>query len=258
MKRTLAARLIILLLLPVPSLLGLPSTESLAGFFTQANGAYQKGDFASAERLYRQMLDAGSRSGSVYYNLGNVCFKQGRLGEAIYYWEEARQIMPNDPDTAENLDLASLMIVDRIDVPPEPLPVRTFRRMQDLLSMKQEIWILLILFFTANSLFSAYLLLRNPRLSFRALSASIIVGVLALLVGCSLAWKSYEQNHRREGIVIEQKADVRSGPGTENITVFTVHEGIKVRVRGEAGGWYQVSLPNGWNGWLQRNALRIL
>jgi SH3-like domain-containing protein len=57
---------------------------------------------------------------------------------------------------------------------------------------------------------------------------------------------------------VEAKADIRSGPGRENVTVFTVHEGIFVRVRGEAAGWYQVSLPNGWSGWVEKDVLRVL
>jgi len=258
MKRMSKLLLAINLLLPTPFLFGAPSRESLANLFARGNEEYQKGDFATAERRYRQMLEAGVDSGSLYYNLGNVCFKQKRLGEAIYFWEEAKHRMPGDPDIRENLELANLMVVDRIDVPPDPIPVRIFRRVQDLLSVTQETWAALILFIIANILFSTYLLARHPGLCFRALVGSLIAAVLVLLLGCSLAWKVYDQSHRLEGIVVEQKADVRSGPGTDNITVFTVHEGIKVQVRGEANGWYQVSLPNGWNGWLLQSSLRIL
>jgi len=247
-----------LLLLPAPLLMGVPSRESLANLFAQGNAEYQKGDFASAERSYRQMLDAGVDSGSLYYNLGNVCFKQKKLGEAIYNWEKAKQKLPGDPDVKENLDLANLMVVDRIEVPPDPFPVRLFRRAQEILSATQATRTVLILFVITNSLFSVYLFARNPGLCYRALIGGFIAGVLVLLMGCSLAWRLYDESHRQEAIVVEQKTDVRSGPGTENITIFTVHEGIKVRVRGEANGWYQVSLPNGWNGWLQQSALRIL
>jgi SH3-like domain-containing protein len=73
-----------------------------------------------------------------------------------------------------------------------------------------------------------------------------------------MTWKIYQVDHVREGVIIEQKVDVHSGPGTENITVVTVHEGILVRIRGESNGWFQISLPNGWNGWLPSSAIRIL
>ena len=70
------------------------------------------------------------------------------------------------------------------------------------------------------------------------------------LFGCSLGWRIYEANNLQQGIIVEQKVDIRSGPGAQNVTVFTVHEGTKVRIRGDAPGWYQVSLANGWVGWL--------
>ena len=106
----------------------LPNQESPDNLFIQGNAEYQKRDFASAERYYRSILDSGVESGAVYYNLGNTCFKQKKLGEAIYYWEKALQKLPGDADVRENLDLVSLLIVDRIETPPDPLPIRLLIR----------------------------------------------------------------------------------------------------------------------------------
>ena len=117
---------------------------------------------------------------------------------------------------------------------------------------------LLGLFLVSNALFTVYLLAKNPRNSFRALIGCLAVGFLLVIVGCSISWKIYERDYRKKGIVVEQKVDVRSGPGNENTNVFTIHEGIKVRVLRSNNGWYQISLPNGWNGWLQQESIRVL
>jgi len=69
--------------------------------FDQGNSSYQEGDFAAAEKYYRQVLQSGFENGSLYFNLGNACFKQKKLGEAIYYWEKARRKMPRDPEVRE-------------------------------------------------------------------------------------------------------------------------------------------------------------
>ncbi len=246
---------LVLALLGVPDLRG---QDSPADLFARGNAEYRKGEFAAAERSYREMLNKGVDSGSLYYNLGNVCFKQKRLGEAIYFWEKARQKLPGDPDTQENLELANLLVVDRIEVPPDPFPLRVLQRIMSFLSIAQAAWTVLCLFILTNVLISVYLLATSARACLRALTVSLVTGALTLLLGCSLAWRIYDQDHRLEGIVVEQKAEVRSGPGVDNITIFTVHEGIKIRVRGEAGGWYQISLPNGWNGWMQATAVRVL
>jgi tetratricopeptide (TPR) repeat protein len=233
-------------------------TESLKAAFNRGNAHYQSGDFAAAERSYRLLLDQGVDSGAAYYNLGNACFKQKKFGEAIYYWEKARRKLPGDPDIRENLQLANLMIVDRIDIPEDPLAVRLISRAVHRLTIAQESEIVLVLFISANLLFCIYLVRRKRRLASGLLTGSMIAAVLVCVFAGSLAWKLYEEGHRRQGVIVAQIVDIRSGPGAENITVVTVHEGIVVQVRGESNGWYQISLPNGWNGWLPANAVRIL
>ncbi|MGA2260937.1 MAG: tetratricopeptide repeat protein [Acidobacteriota bacterium] len=233
-------------------------TESPAAAFNEGNAHYQSGDFAAAERSYRRLLDQGLDSGAVYYNLGNACFKQKRLGEAIYYWEKARRKLPGDSDIRENLQFANLLIVDRIDVPEDPIPVRVASSAVHLFTIAQESRIVLALFILANTLFGVYLLTRRPRLAFWSLTGSLAAALLMILFAGSLTWKVYQESHFREGVIVEQKVDIRSGPGAENITVVTVHEGVLVLVRGESNGWYQISLPNGWTGWLPATAIRVL
>ncbi len=234
------------------------SREALAALFSQANARYQAGDFAGAEQLYLELAGKGADGGSLYYNIGNACFKQKKLGEAIYFWEKARRRLPGDPDIKENLELANLLVVDRVEVPPEPLPVRWFDSAVHMLTADQDSLVALVLFVISNIMFSAYLLATTRRAALRALALTLAGGIFCALFAGALAWRLFEKNTRQEGVVVEQKAEVRSGPGNENITVFTVHEGILVRVRGESGGWYQVNLPNGWSGWLEKDVVRVL
>jgi len=226
--------------------------------FEQGNLAYQEGDFAAAGKYYRQVLDSGFENGPLYFNLGNACFKQKKLGLAIYYWEKAKLLLPSDRELRENLDLANLLIVDQVDMPEDPFPVRIFKGIRDLLTTRQQSRAAIAMFLLANVLFFLYIVLKNTRLAFRALIGFFITGALTVFLAGSLAWKIYDRDFRQQGIVLEQRVDVLSGPGEENITVFTIHEGIKVRIHASTGGWYQISLPNGWNGWLPQNSIGIL
>jgi tetratricopeptide (TPR) repeat protein len=247
-----------LVLVSSSNLSAAPNQESPAMLFARGNAEYQKGNYESAERCYSEILHSGIDSGALYCNLGNACFKQKRLGDAIYYWEKALQLIPHDREIQENLELANLLIIDRIENSPDPFPLRILMRIVNFMSISQETWLVLALLISANIFLSLYLLAKNPRNSFRALVACIGLGLLFVIFVCSLSWKIYDQDFRQKGIVVEQKVDVRSGPGAENIAVFTIHEGIKVRVHGIANGWYQISLPNGWSGWLPQNDIRIL
>lgn len=255
--RSLLASLILALLLPAGTGRA-ASAQSLAAVFQEGNAHFQNGDYAAAERCYRRILDLGTDSSTVCYNLGNACFKQKRLGEAIYYWEKARRIFPGDPEISQNLRVANGLIVDRIEVPEDALPVRLAASAVHLFTVAQESRIVLALYLLINVFVGIYLLARMPRLAFWALTASLTAGLLMLLFAASLTWKVYQEGHDRDGVIVQQKADVRSGPGVENITVVTVHEGVIVHVRSETNGWFQISLPNGWNGWLPGSALRIL
>jgi tetratricopeptide (TPR) repeat protein len=253
-----SASLLLLFLMFSWNLYALPGQDYQEKLFTQGNSEYQKGNYEAAERCYSQILNSGFDSGSLYYNLGNACFKQKRLGYAIYYWEKAKHKLPADREIRENLELANLLIVDRIEISDNPWLLRILAGVAGLFTAKQEAWIVLGLLFAANIFLALYLLAKNPRHSFRALLGSIGLGLLFLIFACSLSWKIYEQEYRQNAVVVEQKVDVRSGPGSENIAVFTIHEGITVRVHGSNNDWYQISLPNGWSGWLRKDSIRIL
>jgi tetratricopeptide (TPR) repeat protein len=249
---------ILTLLLFISPLAGALPAQQLWQLFAEGNNFYQKGDYAQAEQAYRRLIQAGADGASLYYNLGNACFKQKRLGEAIFYWEKARRQSPADPEIEENLRLANLLIVDRIESPPIAYPLRLANRILELISPTQASWLTLALFAAANALFIWHILARRAATSFRTLIGSLITGALFFFFACTLLWKIYDENYHIEGVIVEQKVDVRSGPGTDNITVFTVHEGTKVTVRGTSNGWCQVSLPNGWNGWLEQRTVAVL
>jgi tetratricopeptide (TPR) repeat protein len=223
---------------------------------TAGNEAYQRGDFAAAEQHYRRALEGGATGTTVLYNLGNACFKQKKLGEAIYWWERAKRLDPEDPDIRENLEFARLLVADRIEVPPDPFPVRVLRGATRLLPERAECWTLAFLLAAANGCFTLWLFTDRRRLAAAALVGIVVALVAGSLVGASLTWKIVERNSSREGVVIEQKVEVRSGPGEENTVLFSLHEGIVVRIRSAAGPWLQVSLPNGWNGWLRADAVK--
>jgi SH3-like domain-containing protein len=55
-------------------------------------------------------------------------------------------------------------------------------------------------------------------------------------------------------VVLAPSVEALAGPGLENAALFTLHEGATVDVRAEREGWFQVALPNGASGWVERRA----
>lgn len=236
----------------------LPARTAPEELFARANALYQQGDFAAAERAYRELADAGIDSGELYYNLGNACFKQNKLGEAVYFWERAARRLPGDTDVRENLELARRLVVDRIEVAESPLPLRWLSAVLHRFTPSQESWAAFGLFVAGNILLGMYLLASGPRLARWSLAGCLTAAALFLLVSGSLAWKLYERAYRPEGVIVAQAVEMRSGPGKGYLTVATIHEGLTVGIRGRADDWYQIVLPNGWSGWLPGDSLRIL
>ena len=179
--------------------------KPLPSVFARANASYESGDFIGAEKLYRQVLDSGVENGAVFYNLGNACFKQKKIGAAIYYWEKARQVLPHDADVRTNLELANLYVVDRIEEMPDPLPIRWLRNAIGVLTMEQESWLVLGLFLVANILVAFCIRTRRPSVALKALVSACVVGLLAWLrriagmEGLRVETRQEGSRSRREG-----------------------------------------------------------
>ncbi|MGK7346010.1 MAG: SH3 domain-containing protein [Candidatus Nitrospinota bacterium M3_3B_026] len=54
----------------------------------------------------------------------------------------------------------------------------------------------------------------------------------------------------RAAIVINEKANIRKGPGTNNPIVFVVEKGYLFKVLDEKGAWYKVLDTEGDEGWV--------
>lgn len=72
---------------------------SLLFLFASANGdakkgneAYEKGEYETAEKLYRTALEADPDNVDVYFNLANALAKQGKTEEAIQTFMEYRSL----------------------------------------------------------------------------------------------------------------------------------------------------------------------
>src|SRR5689334_12086188 len=59
--------------------------------FDAANKLYEQGKYADAAAAYQKLIQSGSTSAAVYYNLGNSFFKHGELGRAIAAFRHAQQ-----------------------------------------------------------------------------------------------------------------------------------------------------------------------
>ena len=77
------------------------------------------------------------------------------------------------------------------------------------------------------------------------------MGALLIFSGSLLAIKIHAREFDPAAIVLAGETEGRSGPGEDNIRIFTLHEGTRVSIQRSEGAWYLVRLPSGIGGWVR-------
>lgn len=85
-------------------------TASGDGDAKKGNEAYEKGDYAQAETLYKAALESDPENAKIYFNLGNALAKQGKIEEAIQAYMEFRSLAKTPEDKARaEYNIGSMM-----------------------------------------------------------------------------------------------------------------------------------------------------
>jgi tetratricopeptide (TPR) repeat protein len=245
-----AVLLVILLALP-----GGAQSQDVSRIFQAGNQYYAQNNYKAAIEQYRKLLESRVVSDVVFYNLANAHFKNNQLGSAILFYEKAQRLAPHDREITENLNFARTRIADKVERPPEGFLVSLAKRITNWLPLDTETALAVGFFFASNAAFALFWLDAIPGLSRLALYASIAFLVLFLILGTSNLLRIYWQETVQEGVVLVEKVDVLSGPASDSPILFSVHEGLKVRIENDLPDWVQISLENGWNGWVKKEAL---
>jgi tetratricopeptide (TPR) repeat protein len=233
---------------------GAVRAETPEELFDQGNSAYGEGRYADAAEAYEGVLRYRILDPRVEYNLGNARAKLGQLGQAILHYERARRMDPTDPEIRANLEFVRAQCFDRVEPPQLMAAVRWTRAIQDRLGPDRQAWAFLLLVWIVVGLL-AFKLSRPGRWNASAAWIVTALIVLALLVAAS-AHSTYDRlEGQRIGVVLEGAVEVLAGPGENNPTLFTIHEGLTVEIRSDRDDWVQVSLPNGLNGWVPVGSL---
>ena len=255
------ASLLSLILLLISAVLTFPMTASAAhgdkenGWFSAANEFYAEGSYDSALTYYTKIIDAGTKNGAVYYNMGNCYYRLSMPGLARLCYEKAAVLMPNDADIEANIKFIKSIIVDRsTDEQTEPDFLTTvLYSIHTMLPLNVQLTAACALLFALALLCSAILLKKGLARLWLAYGA-VLCALLLAVVGVSAGYKIYAMESVQYAIIMAPSVDAKNQPsGTQ--TLFTAHEGTKLRIRNAVGEWSLVNLPNGASGWVQTSAL---
>ncbi len=220
--------------------------------FQEANRLYADGKFSEAAAIYEKLVES-KPSAEIYYNLGNVYFKDKQIGKAILNYERAKRFAPRDSDIRSNLSYANHLIEYKIE-DKRNWYVRQTTYLVDYFKFG-ECW---LLFLGSYSIFLIVLLIAfiRKRPLFGKLSA--VLFTLLIISSCPLLLKFWETGIKNEAVVTVKQAEVRYGPSTVDRIAFRLVEGLKITLHDHKQDWYRIRLLDGRSGWVRDSEINII
>jgi hypothetical protein len=216
-----------------------------------------RGDYAGAAAAYQQLDKQQVVSADLYYNLGVTYFRQGQLGRAIWAFERALVVTPDDEDARFNLaqtrKLADQRMHDKLEgAEREPL----WSRIVTYFSPSTEVWLFCGLYLGCFALlFVRRRMADDSRLA--VTTACAVLGTTALLAGTLLLGRM-NLDRIPFAVVLPDAIAVKEGADTNFRTSFEVHGGMRVRVLDHDQDWVRVRLANGLEGFVHAEDLGLL
>ena len=220
--------------------------------FDEANNAYAEGRYDEAAMLYQAVLNEQADA-QVYYNLGNVRYKQGELAQAILCYERALRLRPNYADAKYNLQFAQSRITDNI--PEQDFFLSDWARaVRNSLNEQTWLWLSVGLFSLMLVTLLLFLLGRTVWLRKTAFHVAWLALLFSFIAGLNAASLHRRDTLRNEAIIVQGIVNAKSAPDRSGTDLFTLHEGTKVTIRETIGDWANIRVGSN-QGWIRLQCL---
>lgn len=244
---------------------------------SEADSAYNKGDYSVAISIYNTIVEEEGVSASLLFNLGNAYLKDGDYGHAMLCYQRAKRLDPSNKRIATNLSYLKEKVEDANKAEQKGKRKKVsedtpnfFQTVHSAIAEEtsSNVWAgwaaAFFLIFSgcgALYLFTSNVLLR--KIGF--FGGFIFLGLSIIFLVCSYTAAATSQEHDY-GIIISYKASLQTEPNKtdDESSEGILTRGTKVRVVSEetdAEGvvtWYKVRLNSEYIGWLPSNELEII
>ena len=213
--------------------------------FSSANKLYSESNYIEACNLYLQIIEQGSESAELYFNIGNCYYRTNDWANAIWFFEKSLQLKKKK-ETQKNLELTRLNTIDKI----EPLPDLFYKKW----------WIILInIFSTKNWQIISIIYMWFICILFFIISKTKIIYLLSISILCLfITFSSNKIDSKKYGILFAQNVTVKSAPTENGTNLFSLHLGAKIEIIDEVGEWIKIRIANGNSGWITKNNYKLL
>lgn len=224
--------------------------------WSNAVEAYAQGKWKESIEDFENIVSIGLESPDLYYNLGNAYFKEGEISRAILNYERTLKLDPSYKDARYNLEVANLLIKDRIDEIPDFILKAWTKSL--CYKLDSDAWGVISIIFFAILAIMLLIFVLSAQSSWRRLGFYSSIVVLALFV-CATSFASWQkQDYMKDNAAIMMRpvSSIKSAPSVESAKdLFILHEGTKVFLLDTVGEWNNIQLADGRQGWVRSNEL---
>ena len=227
----------------------------------QANELYRNSDLENALQGYLYLAQLGIQNGYLFYNLGNTFFRLGQTGKAVLWYERAVEYLPRSGDLKFNLKYARNKLSDEeYQVPEHGGTIGFLIRLHNSFNLAESLWITLGWFWGWSLCLLIPMLTRTERWKARLRIPCWSLGIAFILSSLSTGLKTHQYEWVSEAIVMDSAVEVKTGPGKDFSTSFSLHEGTKVRIVQRQGDWSRLILPGNttFTGWIPDRAIEMI
>jgi len=226
--------------------------------FEKGNALYQKGKYEEAISSYESVVKSGQQSAELYFNLGNCHYKLNKVAPAIFNFEKALLLSPNDTEIQNNLAFAQKMTIDDITEVPKVGFAKIIQDFTSNFHYDTWAWIAvglsgLFLLCFLGYYFSNTTMLK--RAFFLAMLFLLLFDVMSVFAG--FAEKDHSENDR-PAIVFTEVTSVKSEPNASAQDAFVLHAGTKVYVLESLNHYKKIQLLDLKEGWIEKSAIKEL
>jgi tetratricopeptide (TPR) repeat protein len=233
------------------------SMYSISDIQKQAEKAYSEKNYTKAIEFYNSLKNDEGTSYKLHYNLGNSYYKNNQIGLAIYHYELANKLMPNQPDITNNLIIANTKVIDEIQGKDNFFINVIKTGIVHLMQPSQ--WAIINIISLALTLLSVFIFMFTSqttikRICFFATLLFSLTTVLTYIFGQNALKQSAENQF---AIILKKETKVFKEPNENSISNFSLHEGTKVKVIESLENYVNIRLDNGNEGWIKEEHLGL-
>ena len=226
--------------------------------FDEGNALYNQGNYYEAIEKYTSIINNGSESAELYYNLGNAYYKINDIANSIFYFEKSLLLDPNNNETINNLSFSQNMTIDRIETVPVNQVSKFISKFTNLFDYNTWFLISILFEFLSLIVFSLYLFNKKSDTKKRYFSIGSIFlfcFIIFLILGIN-SKSEYEKNN--PAILFDSRISFKSEPNERSEELFLLNEGTKVNVLEKINEWSLIELSNGSKGWVLNSTYQLI